>query len=145
MTLVDANLLLYAQDSTCPQHDRARQWWDDLLSSGDDVALCWPVITAFLRIVTHSRIYRQPLPISDAVAVVNRWLAHPTVLVLAPSAEHWPFFQELLSTGQATANLVSDAHLAALAREHGATLASTDADFARFSGLRWINPLMQST
>ncbi|MCX7914844.1 MAG: type II toxin-antitoxin system VapC family toxin [Verrucomicrobiae bacterium] len=141
MTLVDANLLLYAQDSTCPQHEPARRWLDNLLSSGDDVALCWPVITAFLRIVTHSRVYRQPLTSSEAAAVVNRWLAHPTVTVLVPTPDHWRYFQELLSTGQATANLVSDAHLAALAREHGATLASTDADFARFPGLRWINPL----
>ncbi|MBX6326457.1 MAG: type II toxin-antitoxin system VapC family toxin [Chthoniobacterales bacterium] len=144
MILVDANVLLYAQDSTCPQHDRARSWWDTLLSGGDDVALCWPVITAFLRIVTHSRIYRQPLSTAEALAVVNRWLTHPTVRLLTPTPEHWRLFQELLTTGQATANLVSDAHLAALAREHGATVASTDADFARFRGLRWVNPLAKA-
>lgn len=143
MTLVDANILLYAQDSTCPQHERARIWWEELLSSGDDVALCWPVITAFLRLVTHSKIYRHPPTTPEAMAVVNRWLAHPTVTVLEPTPNHWRYFQQLLDTGQATANLVNDAHLAALAREYGATLASTDADFARFPGLRWINPLAE--
>jgi toxin-antitoxin system PIN domain toxin len=141
MILVDANLLLYAKDSTCPQHEAARRWWDGLLSGGDEVALCWPVLTAFLRIVTHPKVYRQPLTTAEAVAEVDRWLAHPTVRVLRPTDEHWRFFRELLGTGQASANLVSDAHLAALAREHGAALASTDADFARFPGLRWSNPL----
>jgi toxin-antitoxin system PIN domain toxin len=144
MILVDANPLLYAKDSTCPQHARARSWWDATLSQGDEVALCWPVITAFLRIVTHSKIYRHPLTSAEAITEVDRWLTHPTVRVLHPTDEHWKVFRELLGKGQATANLVSDAHLAALAMEYNATLASTDADFARFPRLRWINPLAQA-
>lgn len=141
MILVDANLLLYAKDATCPQHERARLWWDATLSGDDEVGLCWPVLTAFLRIVTHRKIYQSPLTTAEAVAEVDRWLAHPTVRVLHPTDQHWPSFRNLLGTGQATGNLVSDAHLAALAIEYNATLASTDADFARFPGLRWLNPL----
>lgn len=141
MILVDANVLLDAKDASCPQHDRA--WWDGALSGDGEVALCWPVLTAFLRIVTHRKIYQHPLSTAEAVAEVDRWAAHPTVRLLRPTDEHWNYFRDLLGKGQATANLVNDAHLAALALEHNATLASTDADFARFPGLRWINPLTE--
>src|ERR1051325_2187868 len=120
MILVDTNILLYAKDSTAPQHQAARRWWDALLSSGDEVALCWPVLTAFLRIVTHPKVYRQPLTTTEAAVEVDRWLAHPTVRVLRPTDEHWKSFRDLLGKGQANANLVNDAHLAALAIEHNA-------------------------
>lgn len=141
MILVDANILLYAQDSLSPRHAAARAWWDEQLSGTTPVALCWPVLTAFLRIGTNARLHRQPLTLKDAAERVQSWMDQPCVSLVQPTDQHWPIFQKLLKAGHATGNLVSDAHLAALAVEHNALLCSTDADFARFPGLKWTDPL----
>lgn len=141
MILVDANLLLYAEDSLSPQHDAAREWWDAQLSDSAPVGLCWSVLTAYIRIGTNARLHRRPLTLKEAVERVQSWLDQPCVRVLTPSDSHWSVFQRMLRAGNATANLVSDAHLAALAVEHNCVLCSTDADFARFRGLKWRNPL----
>ena len=141
MILVDANLLLYAEDQSNPHHAKARVWWDAQLSSSEPICLCWPVINAFLRISTNHRIFSQPLGIAQAVDRVQSWLKQPCVRVVVPTAGHWATFMRFLTVAQATANLVSDAHLAALAAEHGCQLFSSDADFARFRGLKWKNPL----
>ena len=142
MILVDANLLLYAEDSRSPFHAAARKWWDAQLSGSSPICLCWPVLCAFLRIATNHRIYERPLTLDEAIHRVQSWLDQPTVRVVYPTERHWQFFRELLSLGKATANLVADAHLAALAMEHGCQLISTDADFARFPKLAWRNPLV---
>jgi hypothetical protein len=139
--LVDANLLLYAEDSLSAQHASAREWWDAQLSSTEPVLLCWPVLTAFIRIGTNHRVLRHPLTLKEAAARVQSWLDQPCVRLVQPGEQHWTVFQRLLHAAHATANLVSDAHLAALAIEHNGLLCSTDADFARFPGLRWKNPL----
>jgi hypothetical protein len=141
VTLVDANLLLYAEDSLSAHHDAAREWWDARLSGTDPVCLCWPVLTAFIRIGTNARLHRRPLTLREAVERVQSWLDQPCVRILHPTDQHWTVLQQMLRTGNATANLVSDAHLAALAVEHNCVLASTDTDFARFRGLKWRNPL----
>ena len=141
MILVDVNLLLYAEDSLSPHHDAARRWWDEQLSNSAPVCLCWPVITAFIRIATNARLHQRPLTIKEAIGRVQSWFEQPCVHVINPTEQHWPIFQRLLSEGNATANLVSDAHLAALAIEHNCQLQSTDSDFARFSELKWRNPI----
>ena len=141
MILVDANILLYAEDSLSVQHVAAREWWDAQLSGSTPVALCWPVLTAFIRISTNARLHRRPLTLREAAERVQSWLDQPCVRLIHPTEEHWEIFQRMLRAGNATANLVSDAHLAALAVEHNCVLFSCDMDFTRFRGLKWKNPL----
>jgi toxin-antitoxin system PIN domain toxin len=141
MIVVDANLLLYAEDSLSEHHEAARTWWDSQLSSSDPVGLCWPVLNAFIRIGTNPRLHQRPLTIKEAIDRVQGWLDQPCLRVLQPTDQHWQIFQRMLSEGKALGNLVSDAHLAALAVEHNAILYSTDADFSRFRGLKWKNPV----
>jgi len=139
--LVDANLLLYAEDQLSPRHKAARQWWDDRLSGATQVCLCWTVICAFIRIGTNPRIFEFPLSIEKSVARVQSWMNQPCVRLIQPTKRHWEILQQLLVDSQAGANLTSDAHLAALAIEHDCELFSTDADFARFPKLKWQNPI----
>jgi len=144
LILVDANLLLYAEDSDAPLHRQARTWWDAQLSGTSPVCLCWTVLFAFLRIATNRRIHRRPLSLQEAIGCVQSWLDQPCVRVVHPTERHWQIFREMLVSGKATANLIMDAHLAALALEHGCQLNSNDADFARFPKLAWRNPLEDS-
>lgn len=141
MILVDANLLLYAEDSSSEHHALARAWWDAQLSGVEPVALCWPVLNAFIRIGTNARLHQQPLLLGEAIDRVQSWLEQPCVRLIHPGDQHWALFQQLLRGGKAVGNLVSDAHLAALAVEHNCVLHSTDADFSRFRGLKWRNPI----
>jgi toxin-antitoxin system PIN domain toxin len=141
MILVDANLLLYAEDSLSEHHEAARSWWDEQLSGLEPVALCWPVLSAFVRIGTNARLHQRPLLLKEAIARVQSWLDQPCVRVIQPGDQHWFHFQQMLRSGNAVGNLVSDAHLAALAAEHNCVLHSTDADFSRFRGLKWRNPI----
>lgn len=144
MILVDANLLLYAYNASCDHHAPARRWWEEVMSGSDPVALAWVTILAFLRIATNPRAFPQPLAPEEAVAIVSEWLERPMVVVLHPGERHWQLLSQLLTTAQARGPLAMDAHLAALAMEHGATLCTTDRDFTRFSGLRIRNPLETS-
>ena len=141
MILADVNLLIYAEDSLSEYHTAARTWWDAQLSGVEPVCLCWPVVKAFIRIGTNPRASRQPLTIKEAIERVQSWLDQPCVKIIQPTENHWTIFQQMLRAGNATANLVSDAHLAALAVEHNCILNSTDSDFARFRGLKWKNPI----
>lgn len=141
MILVDANLLLYAEDSASEHHEAARAWWDAQLSGSEPVGLCWPVLNAFIRIGTNVRLHQRPLTLREATDRVQSWFAQPCVRIVQPSDHHWDIFQQMLRGGNAVGNLVSDAHLAALAIEHNCVLQSTDADFSRFRGLKWKNPL----
>lgn len=141
MILPDANLLLYAEDSLSRHHEKARIWWDGVLSGADTVNLCWPVINAFIRISTNARIHERPLFLDEAIARVSSWMEQPCVRVIGPTEFHWGIFQRQMCESAATADLVSDAHLAALAIEHASTLYSTDRDFARFPNLKWENPV----
>jgi toxin-antitoxin system PIN domain toxin len=141
MILVDANLLLYATDNLSARHDATKKWWENQLSSTEPVCLCWPVINAFIRIGTNPRLQRRPMTLAEAAERVQSWLDQPCVRLIQPTEHHWKIFQQMLRAGNATANLVSDAHLAALAVEHNCVLQSNDTDFARFRGLKWRNPI----
>jgi len=139
--LVDANILLYAEDQLSPHHDKARTWWDATLSGTSPVCLSWTVLEAFIRIGTNPRVFEQPLSLDQAMSRLQSWLDQPCTRIVNPTERHWVVFQQMLREGQAVANLVADAHLAALAIEHGCELFSTDSDFSRFPGIRWRNPL----
>lgn len=141
MILVDVNLLIYAEDSFSQYNTAARKWWDLQLSGEEPVCLCWPVIKGFIRVGTNPRASRQPLTLNEAVERVQSWFGQPCVKIIQPTENHWTIFQQMLRAGNAAANLVSDAHLAALAVEHNCILNSTDSDFARFRGLKWKNPI----
>jgi hypothetical protein len=139
--LVDANLLIYAIDADSPQHERARPWLERMLSDAAPVGLPWIVILAFVRITTRAGILRRPLALADALAYVDSWLQQPCVEIIAPGEQHWPILRRLLEATGTAGNLTSDAHIAALALERGAAVCSTDHDFARFPGIRHVNPL----
>ena len=141
MILVDANILLYAEDKLSPLHEEARVWWDTQLSDKSPVCLCWPIITAFIRISTNRQIFKNPLTMKQAIGRVQSWIDQPCVRLIDPTESHWRILSTMLHEGQAVANLVPDAHLAALAIEHGCLLYSTDSDFSRFPKLKWKNPL----
>jgi toxin-antitoxin system PIN domain toxin len=141
MIVPDANLLLYAYNSSAPDHARAKDWWEQALSSDESVGLGWQTTTAFIRISTNPRAYAHPLSAREAAAIVQTWLDQPNAHAIVPTARHWGIFHQLIVEAQATGPLVMDAHLAALALEHGATLCSHDADFSRFKGLRVFDPL----
>lgn len=141
MILVDVNLLVYATFETLPQHPQASSWLEERLSGTVRVGLPWPSLLGFLRLASNPRMFERPLPLADAWEVVTDWLSCDCVWVLQPSTSHARILGELMALA-GRSNLVPDAHLAALAIEHGLTLCSTDADFARFPGLRWENPLL---
>jgi uncharacterized protein len=140
LILVDANLLLYAYNSSTPEYARAKAWLESILNGPETVALSWNSIWAFLRVCTNKR-YSQPMSAEEAFGAVRAWMDSPNVVLLTPGALHFDLLQDLVKHGQATGPILSDAVLAALAIEHAATLASTDQDFSRFSRLSWINPL----
>jgi uncharacterized protein len=142
LILIDANLLLYAFDLSSPHHRSARQWLTAALSSPGSVALSWATILAFLRLSTDVRLLRNPLTTTEATSLVSEWLERPNVIVVAAGERHWAILRGLLAEAQVRGALVTDAHIAALALEHGATLATVDRDFARFLGLRFFNPLL---
>lgn len=141
MKLIDLNVLLYATNADSPHHAAAKAWMTDALSATETVALPWPVLLGFLRLTTSPRVFARPLDIRDAIAVVDAWCARPQVVQLPPGFDHWEILRDLLLDSGPAGNLTTDAHLAALAIEHGAELCSTDSDFARFRQLRWTNPL----
>lgn len=141
MKLPDVNLFLYAHDSRSPRHEPAREWLEQTLSSAETVGLSWTVLLAFIRLSTHPTVVEQPLDAGAAIGLVESWLAQPCVTILHPTERHAAVLRELLAPLGTAGNLTTDAHLAALAIEHGALLCSCDADFSRFQGLRWTDPL----
>ncbi len=141
MILVDANLLLYAVVSDYEQHAAAHAWLDQQLNSPIRVGLPWVSVLAFLRISTNPRIFPDPLPMKEAWKRVAGWLDAPTAWCPEPTERHRTILERFLCGVASSTKLVSDAHLAALAVEHGLLLCSTDGDFARFDGLRWRNPI----
>jgi len=141
MILVDANILFYAEDSLSLRHREAKDWWDKVVSGEQQVGLAWVTCLAYIRIFTNPRAVKLPLSVEKATQTVDRWLAQPIVQIVEPTERFWSILQPLIVDSQATANLSSDAYLAALAMDHDCELCSTDADFSRFKGLRWRNPL----
>jgi uncharacterized protein len=141
MIVIDLNLIIYAHNRDAPQHEQARRFWQQALSGSERVGLAWSVVLGFLRLTTHPRILPRPLAAELAIEIVNEWMAQPQVALVSPTSQHWTILKELLATLGTAGNLTADAHLAALAIEHGARLYSSDSDFARFAALRWTNPL----
>lgn len=139
--LVDANVLLYARDESSPFHERARRWLAEQLNGPVRVGLPWQSLVAFVRIGTHPRAYDRPLSPEQAWHQVEDWLAAPASWIPQPTHAHADVLGSLIRRYDLRGNIVSDAHLAALAIEHGLTLCSADTDFARFSELRWIDPV----
>ncbi len=141
MKIPDLNLLIYAVDRRSPSHQRTVQWWNGLLSGNETVAFSWTVLLGFVRLTTNPRVVTAPLQSGEALDYVDRWLGLPIATVIDPTPRHASILRDLLSVAGTAGNVVSDAHLAALAIEHGAELCSADRDFGRFPGLRWVNPL----
>jgi toxin-antitoxin system PIN domain toxin len=139
--VLDANILLYAYDSTSAHHAKARSWIEQIFSGTAAVGLPWQTAAAFLRIMTNPRLPGERFSLQEAVQVVESWLEQPNVRLLAPGDDHWVLFRQMIVEGQAQGPLVTDAQLAALTIEYGGMLHTTDRDFARFPGLRWTNPL----
>lgn len=140
MTLVDANLLMYARDERSPFHGRARDWLGEQLRGSRRVALPWISLAAFVRIMTNQRL-ANPLTPGEAWSQVEQWLDVDVVWVPNPGPGHADILGGIITRHEVFGGLVTDAQLAALAIEHGLTIYSTDTDFARFSEARWINPI----
>lgn len=141
MILVDANVLLYAYDRHSPHHEPSRQWLEAQFSAGLPLRFALITLLAFVRIASDRRVFERPLSPRKACALVEEWLAQPNAQLLQPGARTWKLLGRLCGEGQAKGVMVMDAHLAALALEHGAGIATSDRDFTRFPGLKLINPV----
>jgi toxin-antitoxin system PIN domain toxin len=139
--LLDANILIYAKNPFFSRHQTILDWLDNQLNESALVGLPWHSLLAFLRVATNPRIFQQPLSIDEAWEQVLAWLEWETVWIPQPTDRHAEVLGEILTSGNVQANLIPDAHLAALAIEHGLLLCSTDRDFTQFPQLRWLNPL----
>ncbi len=144
MKLPDVNLLLYAIDEASPRFEQAGPWVQRLFGGTETVALAWAVVLAFVRLTTKPQLMAAPLAVDEALDVVDGWLVRPNVVVVHPTDRHLAILHELLGPLGTGGNLTTDAHLAALSIEHGAQLCSSDADFSRFPGVRWHDPLRES-
>ena len=143
MIVLDANILIYSYDSGSSQHTKARAWVEKTFSGLESVGLPWQTVSAFLRVMTNTRLPGPRLSLEQAVQLVDEWLEQPNIRVLSPGDEHWILLRRMIVEGQASGALISDAQLAGLTMEYGGVLHTTDRDFARFPGLRWTNPLAQ--
>lgn len=140
MKLVDANVLIYAVNASDARSDEAREWLDDALTGREAVGFAWVVVLAFLRLTTRVGLFPSPLAVSEAVAQVRDWVAQPPSVLVAPSSRHLDLLAGLLTGTGTGGNLVTDAHLAALAVEHDAAVVTYDTDFGRFPGVTWHPP-----
>lgn len=141
MIVPDVNLLVHAMNVDNAQHRRAWDWWQSTLAGREHIGLSWSVMTGFVRVITNPRILPRPMSVEDALGDARRWLEMPHVRVLTPREEHLHILERLLEPGGLGGNLVPDAHVAALAIEHGGTVYSADRDFSRFPRVEWVNPL----
>jgi uncharacterized protein len=139
--VLDVNILLYAYGAASPRHREARAWLEKVFSGAEPVGLPWQTLAAFIRIVTNPRLPGFRRSAEEALRVVDEWLEQPNVRALVSGDQHWSLFRRMIIEGQASGPLVSDAQLAAVTIEYGGVLYTTDRDFARFPGLRWMNPL----
>lgn len=141
MIVVDANLLIYSYDTRSPHYLRSSAWIEAVFSGAEPVGLPWQSVSAFLRVVTNRRLPGRGVTLPEAVESVEEWLKQPNVRILVPGDRYWNLLRKMIVDGQASGPLVSDAEIAALTIEYGGILHSADRDFARFPGLRWVNPL----
>lgn len=141
MILVDANLLLYAKISTFSEHSKAKPWLDDALNSDTKVGLPWESLNAFIRIATNARILAKPLTIQQAWKQVEEWIGSNQAWIPVATEAHSAVLSNFIPLCKGNSGLIDDAHLAALAQQHGLTIYSADTDFARFKSVKWVNPL----
>jgi Predicted nucleic acid-binding protein, contains PIN domain len=139
--VIDANLLVYAYDESSPHHARARNWLDETLSGIEPIRIALVSLLAFVRITTNPSLFLRPLKPDVAIGIVESWLAIPSVGIADPGERHWRNYAEVTRSGQVRGPHLMDAHLAALAIEHGATLMTADRGFARFPGVKLKNPI----
>lgn len=140
MKLVDANVLLYAVNESSERHAESNQWLDSALNGVEPVGFAWLATLAFLRLSTKTGLFPHPLTVEDAILMVEGWMNQPSSLTVEPTPRHTAVLSGLLKELGTGGNLVSDAHLAALALEHGATVVTYDTDFSRFPGVKWQQP-----
>ena len=141
MIVPDVNLLIYAHNSAAPEHNDARQWWESLLNGTESIGLPWIVSAGFVRTASNPKVLRTPLARETAVDYVTDWLTLSHVIPLNPGIGHLSLFRQNVAVSGGGSNLVTDAHIAALAVEFDAEVHSADRDFDRFPGVRWHNPL----
>ena len=141
MIIPDVNVLVFAHNRHAPNHTTAFEWWKEALNLERPIGLPWVVVLGFIRIVTNRRILTEPLRVSDATGLVRQWFQSPRVQIITPGERHAEILFGLLEGAGTAGDLTTDAHLAAMAIEYQAEIATTDADFSRFPGLRWFNPL----
>ncbi len=141
MIVLDANLLIYAYDTTDVQHKSARRWLQKVFSESELIGLPWQTISAFLRVSTNHRLPGNRITMELAISFIQQWMELKQVRLLSPTERHWPILKRVLLDGQVRGPLATDAQLAAITIENGGVLYTADRDFARFPGLRWINPL----
>lgn len=141
MFVVDVNLLIYAVNSDAAEHAIVRTWLETEINAGTPIGMPWVALLGFVRLSINPKILSQPLTLGQALGQVTEWLSLPNVSVMEPGIDHLTHFSTTCQTVNAGPNLITDAHLAAIAQEHGATIASCDTDFGRFPGLGWVNPL----
>lgn len=142
MILADLSLIIAAVNSRAPKHRAARAWWEETLNGTDTIGLSWLVILGFIRLSTHPKIFPNPMLLADAIALVDGWIARPNVQIVAVTPQHWNILQNMLHAVGHGSALTMDAHLACLAIEHDAEIATADEDFSHFPGLKWHNPLV---
>ena len=140
MRVVDANILLYAVNTAAAHHERSRSWLDEALRRTETVGFAWTAILAFVRLATSAAAFPTPLTVEEACGAAERWLDQPPAVIVEPTPRHLGIVRGLLAETGTAGNLVNDAHLAALALEHGAEVASFDRDFQRFAGVRLFVP-----
>ena len=141
MIIPDVNLLVYAYSADAPHHKAARAWWERLMNGQEEVGLPWVVLCGFIRLMTDARVLVHPLNASTALDIVQTWLARPHVSIPCPDKSHTKRMRELFQQAGVAGRLTTDVHIAAMAMDLGADLHSNDRDFARFTQLKWINPL----
>jgi len=141
--LPDLNLLVYAYNTSSPDHHRAKAWWEECLSGNRPVGLPWAVLLGYLRLTTSRNVLVDPFSAEEAIGHIRSWLERPQVQILQPGPRHLELLDSLMRASRAVGSLTTDVHLAALAIEHQAELHSNDGDFSRFPGLRWTKPLHQ--
>lgn len=136
----DVNVLLYAYDTESLHHAPCATWLSVALSGSEDVGLSFVVALGFIRLASHPSVWTRPMSTTEAITIVRSWLARPQVRLLAPTDAYWATLDAVAADARAVGSLVMDAHLAALAKEHGATVVTTDRDFRRFAGIRSFDP-----
>ena len=141
MIVPDVNMLVYAYDEDSPVHDSAKDWWEDLIRGPEAVGLPWAVSTGFVRLMANPRVIDPPVAPVVSMDHVMSWFEHPHIIPIQPGSDHPDVMRRMLGIAGTGRNVVTDAHIAAIALEHDAEVHSRDSGFGRFPGLRWRDPL----